>query len=441
MSAALGKTVEKLRESLWLFPVVLSAFGIALGYVLPRIEGLPDWKTGWIGDLAVSGPSGARALLGTAAGALSTVLGVVFSITVVTLQLAAQQYTPRVLRRFMADRRTQLTLGTFIATVAYLLMVLRTVRGEDSDPGIFVPQLSLVLGGCFTLLCLGLVAWYVHHVSRSIQAATLIMAIGKETIRLVRRLPVGAADEGPGGDRGTVVRAESRGYLDLVDTESLFRAAPPGCSRIRVLVRVGDFVLPPMPVLSLHPPASLDERAARRLRRAFAVGRERSRPQDILFGVRQLVDIALKALSPALNDVTSAVIAVNELGVLGYELLRRNPPVREGAHVIRRDGVELVLPTLGLEAFLQNAFREITLAAVDHPRVIERIVELLAQLVAAAPFEEHRRVLAATAKELAGLGGGNARGADREALEERLRWVEAGGELTPSAREGGPAIH
>lgn len=404
--------------------------GAGLGVALPFLDdstfaaGLR--RQGWLMALIASSPSGARAILQTSAGALSTVLGVVFSITVVTLQLAATQYSSRILRRFMADRVTQVLLGTFIGTVIYLLMVLRVIRDADGDEGFTAPVLSLGLALLLVAVCLFLVAVLVHHVIVSIQAATLVSEIGRETIGLVERLPLAPSPEvRPPPHPPVQIPAIHEGYVQIVDERRLCQALAGAGRLVRVEVAAGDFVIRGTPLVSIWPARSIPAVTASGVRGALRIGRERTTQQDLLYGVRQLVDVALKGLSPSVNEVTTAVLVVNELGAVVRAFLDGGAGIGQGLRRVEHHGLALLVPVVGLEPLLHHAFREISLAAGDQPRVVARILEVLAAAMRGARHADQRAALRRAGHAVCDLGGRRGLAdADRAALEARLGWLD-----------------
>lgn len=353
-----------------------------------------------VNTLTPPADSPAQDLLATSAGALATILGVAFSLTVVTLQLAAVQYTSRILRRFMKDRTTQMVLGTFLGTVAYLLLVLRAMAPSESGQQAqgFVPPLSWTLGMVLVLACLTLLAIFLHHLTRSIQAATLITVVGRETIVTLEKLGMDAPDGGmtdlePPEGQPQLLTAPTAGYLQRLDEAVLLEAAPADCTFIRVEAHTGHFLLPGQPLASVWSARPLEARAVARLRSAFAQGRERTSHQDVLFGVRQLVDIALRALSPGVNDVTTALMVVNELGAVGHAVATSRAGRHGGYRASQREGRTVLIPRLGTEEFLEHAFEEISRAAMGQPRVLLRVVEVLTELAYLTPGADVREAM------------------------------------------------
>jgi len=424
MTPRMAKLMGHLRASLWFRPVFFVSMGVALGLALPAVEGAwPGlnhalrgfWLTGYLPGTADS----SRQLLIAMAAALATIVAVASSMTMVTVQLAASQYTPRLLRRFLSDPTTQRMLGMFLATVTFLLLVLGSVSSKEEERGLRpLPLLALMLAMGLTILCLLLLPRFLHHAARSVEAATVISQVGREIIvQLARTQPQPDAELGlerPGPDEEPLVlTAAETGYLQLIDEQRLLAALPPGTHTVRLEVRPGDFLFPGLPLLSLWPRVPLEPRRRARLHAALAVGRERTMQQDVLYGVRQLVDMALKALSPGINDVTTALMVVNELSAVGCAVMHQSVLGR-GWWMHRRAEVTLLTSGFGLGPFLDEAFTEIPRAAASQPRVLARILEVLAQL---ASLETRKPLLQA----LVQCGQ-----AVREASElERLREVDA----------------
>lgn len=392
-----ARLLEKARTSLWTRPVISAIVGAVLGGLLPQLdrrEPLHAWLSqGWLADLTAADPATARAILGTMVGALATVLGVVFSITVVTLQLASTHYTSRILVRFMQDRRTKSTLAVMLGTIAYLLVALAMV-GHGRQ--VTEPRWTMLTALVLSLFSMTLVAFFVHHLSRSIEAARIVASIARETARAVDRLETAhAVPWTPPRERPAVVRSGGAGYVQIVDADRIGRHLPRGATA-QVDVSAGDFVLPGAPLMRVWATAPVD---TERMAAGVALGHARTLQQDVLFGVRQLVDIALRALSPGMNDVTTAVLAVNELGFLVARTLAAGSR-GDGLWTVReQDGRTVVLPCLGPGELFDHAFAEILPAAKEHPRVVKRLLQLLREM-----------------RETGAPGG---------FVAERTRWVQA----------------
>ncbi len=399
---------NSLQVSLWFRPVLFVTQGIVLGLLLPSLDrGWPGlghgFRSFWLSVYVPTTPESSREVLLGMVAALVTVMTVATSMTMVTVQLASTQYTPRLLSRFMADRTTQRVLGSYLLTVVYLLLLLGVLGTQDKEEGrVPLPVLSLGVALTLTLLCLLLLPYFLHHAARSVEASNVIASIGREVIQELKRLNVtevrelGDTPSCP-EEEATSVSAWETGYVQLVDHERLLAALPRRVHTVRLDVRTGDFLIPGLPLLTLWPQVSLNAWQKRRLHAAIAVGHTRTTQQDVLYGVRQLVDMALKALSPAINDVTTAVMVVNELGAVGRMVASRGR-LGQGWWMQRCGKVTMLRPAFGLVPFLQDAFGEIPLAATNQPRVILRILEVLAEIASVEKNPAMRGALVQTGR-------------------------------------------
>jgi len=391
----------KLRASLWPVPVLAVVVGAAAGLVIPRLDearGLHDLlgRVDLLVPLLDTDSRSAQTILGSVAGALATLLGVLFSITIVALQLASSQYSPRVIPRFRADRLSRTVLASLICTVTFLVVALPGLPSEAP------PRVTLVVAILLALSCFCLVPIFLHHLARLIDSATIIRQIGADAVEVARRLEFDHAETLHDADfppDPRIVRAISAGYVVEVDRKALRRAVPRGARMLRLEARMGDFVIPGLPLLAIWPRVELDEATRRRICAAFVLKEERRQDQDLLFCVRQLVDVALRALSAAINDVTTAVMAVNELGLVVEAFQSRNPAVEDGFRKERCGDCVLFVPTLGLRTFLRDCFDEIARDAGSQLRVTARMLEVMEQVIEAArPPPEHREVYAQTGR-------------------------------------------
>lgn len=384
-----ARRISAMVRALWFVPAVMALAGVLLGFVLPRVDAIPDvletLRFRWLREVVDSAPAGAQQLLAASAGALATVLGVAFSLTLVTLQLAAAQYTPRLVGRLLDDHVTKLVLGSYLGTVAYLLLVLRSVHGVGEGTEAFVPRLSLLFGLVLILGCLGLLAYFMHHLGESIRPANIGGRIVAKTLEGIARLQHATGDPMlgdrpvPPPDARRVVAAV-HGYVQLFDADRIAAALPSGVRFARVEVGAGDYLLPGTAVVTVWPRLDLTKDEEKRLVDAFALGPERTEDQDVLYGVRQLADIGLKALSPGINDETTAVTMVNQLGTVLAAACAA--PWREGNGWERRDidGATLFTPGLTVRRIVEDGFAGLIRSASTHPRVLARILEVLDHL-------------------------------------------------------------
>jgi uncharacterized membrane protein len=429
---------DELQSSLWFVPasIVLCAVALAVGLVEADALAGDELPERWP-RLFGAGAEGTRGMLATIAGAQITVAGVVFSITVVALALASNQYTPRILRNFMRDRANQVVLGLFVGVFAYCLVVLRTVRGGDE--GRFVPSLAVFFSFVLALVGVGALIFFIHHIATAIQASSIIASVAEESLAAVDRLfpdelgeGLGEAGEGEAGEGELNRRAAAldwrtipalkNGYIQNVDEAALLGFAARERAVLRMERGVGEFVVAGAPLVSL---ARADgrggpvEQAGQEVNESFAIGRYRTVEQDVGFGVRQLVDIALKALSPGVNDTTTAVTCVDYLTAILARLVRRRFPSRH-----RFDSGEWRVIARGptFELLLAAAFDQIRRNAEGNVAVMARMFDGLELLGRETRHAARRRALALQAEVLSEVAGRSVPSPhDRELIAARRR--------------------
>ena len=381
-----GRPRTRVLDQFWLLPlaIALAAAGLALGaYQLDRA--LDTSFT--LPFLFSGGPEGARSLLAAIITSMISFTGLVFSITIVVLQLTSSQFSPRILRSFLRDRFPQVSLGVFVATFVYALVVLRGVRGTaELDP--FVPQVSVTLAFAFVLASVVVFLAYIHHIAQSIRVATIIAGIAAETHEVVERRhpldaePIAALARPDGA--GEIVAADQSGVVQKVDGRSLEELAGRHEAVICLLRAVGEFVPRGAPLALVYgaPTTELDD-----VRTAVRLGRERTLDEDPGFGFRQLVDIAERALSPGVNDPTTAVQVIDALHDLLRQLAVRHLNPRQ--HVSQDGRLEVDVPQAGFTDYVTLAVAEIAFWGGDDQRIQRRLAVMLDDLrVAALP--EHR---------------------------------------------------
>ncbi|MBK5257079.1 MAG: DUF2254 domain-containing protein [Vicinamibacteria bacterium] len=328
----------KLRGSFWLVPTLILAVSIEMAVVLIEADsmGMKPLMARWPW-LFGAGAVGARGMLSTIAGSMMTVVGVTFSMTLMTLALASSQYTSRILRNFMSDRVTQFVLGTFAGVFTYCLIVLRTIRGGDE--GSFIPGLAVSFAVVLAIGAIGVLIFFIHHIASAIQASNIIASVGVETLEAVdrlfpERLGDGADDladedlaEPPLPERAwRAVPAPKDGYIQGVDNEALVRLACQQDTIVRMERGIGEFVVKGTMLAFLALEDEAEQEAVATLQSAYTIDRRRTVEQDAGFGIRQIVDIALRALSPGINDTTTAVMCVDHLSAILTRLASRPIP-------------------------------------------------------------------------------------------------------------------
>jgi len=382
--------------SFWFVPGIGMVVAILLATALLSVDHAnPGWTTSPPSILYRGGAQAARTLLNVITGSLITVTGVIFSVTIVAVQLASSQYTPRVLRNFTSDHGNQATLGIFIGTFAYAVAVLRTITETGDGTPQFVPRLAITVGVGLLLLCLATLIYFVHHVATELRVTRIIDTIESETMVNVHVLfpeHLGrAADVTPPDPRAAerhadVVTACEAGYVQAVSDSALFALADHGRMVLGMFPLIGEYVLQGRPLVAVESEAPLDDELRAAIRAAFLLGPERTRQQDVEYGIVQISDIAVRALSPAINDPTTAVRCIDRLAELLVALGTREAPC---THRTRDGVVHIVAPFTSFERAVRLAFGNIRHYGADCPAVAERLLRVLGQIGSLVPEKNH----------------------------------------------------
>ncbi|MEI7033314.1 DUF2254 domain-containing protein [Streptomyces pratensis] len=399
----MGDTV---RAQLWPLPTLGVVAAVAAGVGLPRLDArIQHDIPPWLKDYLFGGGAGAaRTVLEAIAGSLISVTALTFSLTVVTLQLASSQFSPRLLRTFTADRYVQTTLALFLATFTYALTVLRTVRTGDDGRVMFVPQVSVTVAFLLTLASvLGLVL-FLSHLAREIRVETMMHSVHSAADRTMRRLlpesaPVGgpAVPPEPPAD-ALPLPVRTPGFLTAVDEEALLEAAVEADAVLFIDRHPGSSLITGTPMGAAWPLSggsfAPETRSGlvREAAEAVHTGAERTEAQDVAFGLRQLTDIIAKALSPGINDPTTAVHALSHSSALLCELARRGPGPRVLTDDHHRVRVVLRRPDLG--DLLDLAVTQPLRYGAAEPAVLARVSMLLRELAWNTPPDQHPPIVA-----------------------------------------------
>jgi len=369
------------RSSLWFVPTLMACAAVMLALLLLWIDArLPaEWSSdvSWIHSRT---RAGARDVLSTIASSMMTVAGLAFSITVVALQLASTQFGPRLLRNFMADRSNQAVLGTFIATYLYCILVLRTIGGAAGDDG-ETPRLAVSVAVLLAVVNLGVLIYFIHHAAASMQAPNVIAGVRRDLERsLDAAYEAEEAGEPPGSitTPAAILRSSTSGYIQRIDYASMARMADGSDLYLRVVQRPGTFVLAGDTLAHTSKPPHSDEDFEKRFRKAVIIGSARTPEQDPTFAIDQLTEIALRALSPSMNDPFTAISCIQHLaGALVRVLARELPPAR----VERVSGrARVVAPLLTGVELVRAAFTPIRQQAAGSIPVCEALIDALSGL-------------------------------------------------------------
>ena len=360
--------IEDIRDSYWFVPGLMALGGLAAGLGLVLL----DARLGeaWLGRFEWfygSRPEGARAVLSTIASSTITVAGVVFSITLAAVTYASGQHGPRLLTNFQRDRGNQLTLGTFIATFLFCLIVLRTIRSAEEASAdtagamreAFVPHLAVYGAIGLAIASIAVLVYFVHHVTDSIHINNVVARIGRQLLEEIERLPTDAPPirRVPQLNDPLEIRSAETGYIKAADSKALLAAAERCDLQIRLIIRPGDFASAGQPLVEVAPAASVDPVVAAACRAAFAFGRKRTSLQDLRFGIDELVEIAARALSPGINDPFTAIACIDWLGAAITRLADRHAP--DGLLADESGVVRVVAEPLGFDSYVTAAFGQL----------------------------------------------------------------------------------
>jgi len=373
----LKKFLIGLRTSFWFLPGLIVLGAVALAFSLVAVDSqldLRDWNEGkWVFG---AGAEGSRHMLAAVATSMITIAGVTFSITMVVLSLAANQYTPRILRNFIRDRGNQIVLGVFVGIFSYCIVVLRSI--VDSAEETFIPALAIFTGLVLALVGVAVFIYFIHHTATSVQATHILSLIAKETAPVIEELwpEQGTPSQGESvsePERWHVVPLKIAGYVVTMDHGEMARLAEEHDLVIRLHGAPGDYVVEGAPLVSIdrdRPPDGL----AAALEESIAVSVVRTIEQDPAFGIRQVIDIALKALSPGVNDVHTAVEALDHLTSLFARMASREEPLR---HHFRNGELRVISCERPFAEMVEHAYRSIRNAGDGHVSVFKRLLDSL----------------------------------------------------------------
>lgn len=382
---------ESARGSLWFAPAILVTLATILAFVLLELDRRLSFAVSTSLPWLFSGtPSAARSLLATIAGSVITVISIAFSLTVIAIQQASVQFTPRVLRTFTSDRGNQIVLGAYIATFVYSLLVLRAIRSEDEGIASFVPAISASLAIVFALGCMGLLIYFINHIANSLQASTIISRVHRELVEQIDTLypdMIGKQAEKPSAHEPAKLPAgkryeilsENTGFMTYIHEDGL-RGLPLGTAKgVHIVPKVGDFVMHGQVVATvIGGRKAPDAEAQKMIYQSMVIGEQRTVSEDPMFAVRQLVDTALKGLSPGVNDVTTADYCIRYLGDALGRLAGREFP----SSMRTFDGVsyKLYLTKPTWDEFVHGSFGQIVRSARSDVQVLETLQHTLERL-------------------------------------------------------------
>lgn len=409
---------DRLRSSFWFVPLGMMLLAMLLALTITAVDNqvnlASDGPLRWL----VVNPANARSTLSLLSGAMITLSGVVFSLTMVTLSLTSSQFGSRLLRTAMTDHTMQVALGAFLSTALYCLVVMRFISVRDNSQ--FVPHLAVSIGGLLAFASLVIMIVFVHNVGIAIQAQTVVAGVARDLDDAIKRLfpermgePQSTAEKSAEDDQpelgsreeqsASTLPAATEGYLQTFDVENLLAFARENDLVLELLYRPGDFVIQETPLVRLlNFPQDLDEEKKKRmtvsLNAAFITGRSRTPRQDVCCAVNDLVEVAVRALSPGINDPFTAITCIDRMTAAMTRLLNRQvpSPYRYDAD----QNLRVIAKPVPIPLVIESAFLQIGYYGANDWMVAVRMMEGLEQLIGAARRERDREAIREQARRL-----------------------------------------
>jgi uncharacterized membrane protein len=393
---------DHLGGALWVLPTVSVIAFLAAGALLSRMPvdaDSPLWPLAFQGSA-----EHARGILIAVSATTITVTGLVFALTIVALQIASGQYSPRLLRSFMRDRGTQVVLSVFVGAFAYSTAGLHTVGIQRAAGGTFVPRLAVSGSLALGVAGVGVLIYFIHHLARSIQIDAIMSTVERESRSVIDDLyptrsghlePEARCPDPPA--TATVLQASHSGYIQAVQAQPLVRAAADHDLVVRLARQVGDHVVEGTSLAwAWHRVSDRSPVDSRLLQAALVdavtIGFERTMVQDVPFGLRRLVDIGTKALSPAINDPYTGVQALHHLSVLLCMLAGRR--LGDRLYHDEQDMLRVAVPCPQFADYLQLGTAQIRRSGAKEPAVAGSLIQLFKDVGRCAVSEDRRQACA-----------------------------------------------
>jgi uncharacterized membrane protein len=394
-----------LRGGFLVRPLAIALSLGGLGALLSWLEESVPALSGWTPPVlfpSAGDPQVAQIILAGIAGSTMTVVSIVFAILLMTLTLASMQFSPRIITSFVQDRLTQWTLGIFLGTFLYCMAALPTAR---SLPHPVAPAFTVMGAMLLAIACVGWLLFFIHHISHAISVSHIVDKIASDTADMIdETMPwprqhnrvdgLGAAMP----EWATPVQNDISGYIRFIDQKRLVEVAKSCHVKIKVLRRVGHFIPAGVSLMTVSRGERLTPEACKEMLGAFDIGPTRTLQQDVEFGVLEIVDIALKAISPAVNDPTTAINCIDQLSRIMIRFTSREPP--EPALYDPPGTLRVVIPWIDFEHLLESAFEQIRLYSKSDVAVSLRLLRAFGDIAVTTRDPEYRRALAERARRV-----------------------------------------
>ena len=387
---------DALRTSFWFLPALMGLVALVMAAVAPSIDGSLGTRGPWF--VYVSAPEDARNLLGNLFSSMITMASLVFSITMVVLTLAASQFGPRLIRTFMASRRTQLVLGTYVMTITFCLLCFASIGWRQGEEPF--PYLSVTFAIALTLLSVALLIVHIHALARSIMSETIIGLVGRELDDGIEDLvPLG---EGPGDDPEAALPDDfaekaarsglrQAGYIQAIEFAEIVRIAQDSDVLVGLYFRAGDYVIEGGKGIGIYPTERAGPDLHEAIARTITVGTHRTPAQDLEFSVRHLVEIAVRALSPGVNDPYTAAAVINQLSASLGRLMNRELP--RGVFSDAEGTMRVICERPTYASLLGASFHQIRQNGGDKPLILIHLLDAIERIASRARTESQREAL------------------------------------------------
>ncbi len=429
LSLLFRRLAYELRGGFLVRPFLIALAMGGLGAILSAAEEQVPALGAWVPPILFPShqdPQSAQLILSAIATSIMTVVSIIFAILLMTLTLASTQFSPRILVSFVRDRATQWTLGLFLGVFSYCLAVLPAVR---SAPRVFVPVLSVTLAMVLALVAVAWLIFFIHHISQAISVNHIVDRIARDTEQIIDGLmphPYTDYDGAPlsriVGVGGAAIASPRSGYVRFIDVPRLMELAKSWRIHIRVERGVGQFVPAGVPLVRVSRESRVSPLRVPELLGAFDIGPTRTLQQDVEFGVIQIVDIALRAISPAVNDPSTAISCIDQLSSLLIVWCGRKPPpvvLFDPPHVPRVE-----VPWIDLEGLFNTAFEQIRHYAAGDLAVNLRLLRAMGDIAATTRREDVHAMLRERAQRLVERAADGMLEADAARLRDRFSWLE-----------------
>ncbi len=424
-------TMYALRGGFLIRPLAIAVILGTAGAVLSSLEEATPQISAWIPNILFPShedPGVAQVILSSIATSIMTVVSIVFAILLMTLTLASTQFSPRILISFVRDRTTQWTLGVFLGTFSYCMAALPAARAL---PHPFVPVATVTGAMVLALVCVGWLIYFINHISRSISVNHIVDRIARETELVIDEFmpyprgpfPLPDRSEASAAEDGTPILNRQSGYIRYVDINHLVALAKAYRICVHLERRVGQFVPAGVPLARVSKPERVPADRALHLVAAFDIGPTRTMQQDVEFGIIQIVDIALRAISPAVNDPSTAISCVDQLSRIIILWINRMPPPSHyyaPPHVLR-----LFVPWMSFDGLLDTAFEQIRHYAVADVAVSLRLMRAFSDIASTTQHADLRSRLLERARHVAAGCAGHLPKDELVRLQRRFTAFEA----------------